>query len=64
MEVVFSVPSVPRLNNEDQLPFATTTEGVSGITHVEAGSNTSTMTLRVVGGDEKGTVITNLQLHF
>jgi hypothetical protein len=26
------------------------------ITRVEAGSNTSTVTLRVVGGDEKGSV--------
>jgi hypothetical protein len=25
-------------------------------THVEAGSNTSTVTLRVVGGDEKGSL--------
>jgi hypothetical protein len=25
-----------------------------GLTRVEAGSNTSTVTLRVVGGDEKG----------
>jgi hypothetical protein len=29
---------------------------VSGDTRVEAGSNTSTMTLRVVGGDEKGSL--------
>jgi hypothetical protein len=27
-------------------------------THVEAGSNTSTVTLRVVGGDEKGSLKT------
>jgi hypothetical protein len=31
--------------------------GVQGvITRVEAGSNTSTLTLRVVGGDEKGSL--------
>jgi hypothetical protein len=28
----------------------------SGVTRVEAGSNTSTVTLRVVGGDEKGSL--------
>jgi hypothetical protein len=26
------------------------------VTHVEAGSNTSTVTLRVVGGDKKGSL--------
>jgi hypothetical protein len=29
---------------------------VSELTRVEAGSNTSTVTLRVVGGDEKGSL--------
>jgi hypothetical protein len=29
---------------------------VSLVTRVEAGSNTSTVTLRVVGGDEKGSL--------
>jgi hypothetical protein len=27
-----------------------------GVSHVKAGSNTSTVTLRVVGGDEKGSL--------
>jgi hypothetical protein len=31
-------------------------EGGAGPTRVEAGSNTSTVTLRVVGGDEKGSL--------
>jgi hypothetical protein len=48
LEAVFSVLSVPRLYIEDQLPL--------GDTRVEAGSNTSTVTLRVVGGDEKGSL--------
>jgi hypothetical protein len=30
----------------------------AGVTRVEAGSNTSTVTLRVVGGDEKGSLKT------
>jgi hypothetical protein len=30
--------------------------GSSELTRVEAGSNTSTVTLRVVGGDEKGSL--------
>jgi hypothetical protein len=37
---VFSVGPVPRLNNEDLKP-------------AEAGSNTSTVALRVVGGDKR-----------
>jgi hypothetical protein len=43
---MFSVRSVPRCYTQDKstLPCAT---------RVEAGSNTSTVTLRVVGGDEK-----------
>jgi hypothetical protein len=44
MEAVFCARSTPKLYNEDQLP--------------EAGSNTSTVTLRVVGGDEKGSLKT------
>jgi hypothetical protein len=49
MRGVFSVGSVPRLYNEDKLPL------LLPVSHVEAGSNTSTNTLRVLGGDEKGT---------
>jgi hypothetical protein len=43
LEAVFSVRSVPRLYNEGRL-------------RLEAGSNTSTVALRVVGGDEKGSL--------
>jgi hypothetical protein len=43
LKVVCSVEFVPRLYNEDQPPR----------TRVEAGSNTSIVTLQVVGGDEK-----------
>jgi hypothetical protein len=46
---MFSVLSVPRLYNEDQLRYE------REISRVEAGSNTSAVALRVVGGDEKGT---------
>jgi hypothetical protein len=46
---MFSVRSVLRLYKEGQLPLE---KG----TRVEAGSNTSTVTLRVVGGDEKGSL--------
>jgi hypothetical protein len=46
---VYSVGSVPKLYKNDQLPLWE-------ITRVEAGSNTSTVTLRVVGGDEKGSL--------
>jgi hypothetical protein len=49
LEAVFSVRSVPRLYNEAQLPLEETTN-----TRVEAGSNTSTVALRAVGGDKKG----------
>jgi hypothetical protein len=49
LEAVFFVRSLPRLYNEDQLPL-------KEYTRVEAGSNTSTVTLRVVGGDEKGSL--------
>jgi hypothetical protein len=44
---VFSVISLPRCYN------TTSIEWSSG-SRVEAGSNTSTVALRVVGGDEKG----------
>jgi hypothetical protein len=47
---VFSVRSDPRL-------FKRVNENVScWPTRVEAGSNTSTVTLRVIGGDEKGSL--------
>jgi hypothetical protein len=49
LEAVFSVLSVPRLYNEDQVGYK------REIFRVEAGSNTSAVALRVVGGDEKGT---------
>jgi hypothetical protein len=45
---VFSVRSYPRLYNENI--------SCSELTRVEAGSNTSTVTLRVVVGDEKGSL--------
>jgi hypothetical protein len=44
-ESVFSVWSIRRLHNDSYRQ-----------TRVEAGSNTSTVTLRVVGGDEKGSL--------
>jgi hypothetical protein len=44
--------SVPRLCNEEQLRLRESPG--TPLTRVEAGSNTSTVTLRVVGGDEKG----------
>jgi hypothetical protein len=44
---VFSTRSGPRCYNRDKLK-------VISVTSVEAESNTSTVTLRVVGGDEKG----------
>jgi hypothetical protein len=47
LEAVFSMRSVLSLHSEDGYNWATSTR-------VEAGSNTSTVTLRVVGGDEKG----------
>jgi hypothetical protein len=46
---VFSVWSVPRCYKRDKLRV----DSDSGVTRVEAGSNTSTVSLRVVGGDEK-----------
>jgi hypothetical protein len=48
LETVFSVRSVPRLSNEDHAIRLHV-----WLTRAEAGSNTSTVTLRVVGGDEK-----------
>jgi hypothetical protein len=48
--MVFSVRSVPKLYNEQQLRLRAT--------RVEAGPNTPTVTLRVVGGDEKGSLKT------
>jgi hypothetical protein len=45
LEAVFSERSVSMMYNENQLP-----------TRVEAGSNTSTVALRVVGGDEMGSL--------
>jgi hypothetical protein len=47
---VFSVRPVPRLYNEKQLRLR------ERVTRVEAGSITSTVTLRVVGGEEKGSL--------
>jgi hypothetical protein len=47
MKTVFSVGSDQWLYKEDPTPAETDS--------VEAGSNTSTVTLRVVGGDEEGT---------
>jgi hypothetical protein len=46
MEETFSLMSMPSLYNEDQL----VAEAESS---VEVGPNTSTLALRVVGGDEK-----------
>jgi hypothetical protein len=70
LEAVLFVHSVPRLYNEGQLPVRAcprwgltprlpvsrnVTSTLSSFqTHVEAGSNTSTIALRIVRGDEKG----------
>jgi hypothetical protein len=40
---------------EGQHKFNLPTDKYEGVLRVEAGSNTSTIALRVVGGDEKGT---------
>jgi hypothetical protein len=48
LEAVFPMRSMPRLYTESQRENL--------VSHVEAGSNTSTVTLRVVGGDEKGSL--------
>jgi hypothetical protein len=49
LETVFSVVSVPRLYSEHRAPL-------SRLTCVEVGSNTSTVILRVVGSDGKGSL--------
>jgi sulfate adenylyltransferase subunit 1 (EFTu-like GTPase family) len=51
LEMVFSMWPVQRVYNENQ-----SRRGEQ--TRVEAGLNTSTVTLRVVGGDEKGSLKT------
>jgi hypothetical protein len=51
LEAVLSVRSVPKLYKENQLPLRHRLE-----TRVESESNTSTVALRVVGGDEKGSL--------
>jgi hypothetical protein len=48
-KAVISMEATPRLYNEDLRLLELDTR-------VEAGSNTSTVALRVVGGDEKGSV--------
>jgi hypothetical protein len=45
VNTVFSMGCVPRLYNDSLF-----------VTRVEAGSNTSTVTVQVVGGDEKGSL--------
>jgi hypothetical protein len=50
IQAVFSVWSVPRGYKR------TESEDMKKHTHVEAGSNTSTVTPRVVGGDDKGSL--------
>jgi hypothetical protein len=52
LEAVFSTWSMPRLYNEQTSREAVSEER----TCVEAGSNTFTVTLRVVGGDENGSL--------
>jgi hypothetical protein len=49
LEKMFSVKSVPRLYSEDSREVEVEDD------HVETESNTSTVALWVVGGDEKGT---------
>jgi hypothetical protein len=49
LEAVSSIRSVPRLHKESIMRCELGTR-------VEGGSNTSTVTLRVVGGDEKGSL--------
>jgi hypothetical protein len=51
---VFSVRSVQRYTEDSQLRISRQS--------VEAGSNTSTIALRVVGGEEKGTQCPGMQL--
>jgi hypothetical protein len=57
-EAVFSVRSVPRLYNDETLTLIRR----EAVSRVEAGSNTSTVALRVVGGDEKGTQCLGVEL--
>jgi hypothetical protein len=52
LEAVFSMQSMMKLYKEDQQD----SKNVRGESRVEAGSNTSTVALRVVGGDEKGSL--------
>jgi hypothetical protein len=49
LETAFSTRSVPRCYKKDNWSKLSSSR-------VEAGSNTSTVTLRVVGGDEKGSL--------
>jgi hypothetical protein len=49
-EEVFSTRSAPKWQKETKLELSIRSE--SGDSRVEAGSNTSTATLRVSGGDE------------
>jgi hypothetical protein len=53
-EVVVSIRFDPSYKRQFILEFIH--EGRRGQTRVEAGSSTSTVTLRVVGGDEKGSL--------
>jgi hypothetical protein len=54
LETVFSMWSAPRLyQSTDRVQLSSGERGMS--TRVEAGSNTSTVALRVVGAEEKGT---------
>jgi hypothetical protein len=48
LEAVFSMRSVPRVIASEW--------PLEAVTRLEAGSNTSTVTLRVVGGDEMGSL--------
>jgi hypothetical protein len=50
-QAVFPTLSVPRCHKQDKSRDSQTLD-----TRVKAGSNTSTVTLRVVGGDEKGSL--------
>jgi hypothetical protein len=53
LEAVFSMRSVQRLYSDSQQPRLMKK---NKLTRVEAGSNTYTVTLRVVEGDEKGSL--------
>jgi hypothetical protein len=52
IDELFSVRSVPRDYRKEKEGRLSQTESV---THLEAGSNTTNVALRVVGGDKKGT---------